>query len=110
MNKDQYAAFKAAVAHHTQGLEFVSTGACSSCSECGPDEDCTDEERELAGEPFFSWSSCDCCGSTLGGNRHYAHGRDKDGRLIHLEVCEDCLMYLNCGQLDDTSMMEIQEG
>jgi hypothetical protein len=23
-------------------------------------------------EPWFSWSSCDCCGSTLGGNRQYA--------------------------------------
>lgn len=27
---------------------------------------------ENDGEPWFSWSACDCCGSTLGGNREYA--------------------------------------
>lgn len=109
MNKDQYDQCQKAVERNLHGLGHVSTGACSGCAECGLDEDCTDEERELAGEPHFSWRRCECCGSTLGGNRHYAHGRDKDGRLIHLGVCEDCLMYLNYGQLDDASMIEIEK-
>ncbi len=46
----------------------------ASCSneDCGPqpgsaqnDDDCT------AREGFFTWSSCDCCGSHLGGTRYH---------------------------------------
>lgn len=160
MNSKQYQQYQEAVKHNLEGLEFVSTGACSGCYDCNlttrfaifvPDElrdkvcvelvhdsedealqeieaakadpdlaeidlsgltvetlEPTDHERELAEEPSFSWSSCDCCGSTLGGDRHPAHGYDKDDNLIHLNVCADCFYYLNYGQLDDVSMLEIE--
>jgi hypothetical protein len=32
-------------------------------------EYCEDEEEECEGS--FSWTSCDCCGSGLGGNRYH---------------------------------------
>ena len=63
---------------------------------------------DIASEPHFSWSHCESCGSTLGGNRYAAHGIEKDGSLNHFEVCEDCLYFLNYGQLDDQSMIEIE--
>lgn len=139
MNAKQYEIYKQAVEHNLKGLEFVSTGACPGCEECGlenktcPDcdgagvlisdegratecEKCqgqgtiepTEHETELAGEPHFSWSACEACGSSLGGNREPAHGRTKDGSLLHFSVCADCVYFLNYGQLDDTTMQEIE--
>lgn len=131
--------FQARVAHNLKGLEFVSTGACPGCAECGlaardcPECDgtgrqesgadclkckgegkleCSEHDRELAGEASFSWSECECCGSSLGGDRHPAHGwlkREGQPRLLlHFSVCSDCLFFLNYGQLDDMSMMAIE--
>lgn len=87
-------AFTNAVERGTDGLDFLSTGYVSHdlCDEC-PEE----QDSDCGDEGFFSWSSCDCCGSGLGGTRYAAHGRDKGGNLIHLDVCEDCLMYLANG-------------
>ena len=48
------------------------------------------ESQEVLNEGFFSGWSCDCCGSSLGGNRYYAHGFI-DNELVHLEVCTDCV-------------------
>ena len=59
-----------------------------------------DERYELASEPSFSWAPCECCGSSLGGDRYPAHGIDPDdanGSVVHLDVCADCLMYLANG-------------
>ena len=108
MTKKQYVKYEAAVKHNTAGLTHVSTGACPGCDECGLSKDASDRDRELAEEPGFSWSSCDCCGSSLGGDRHPAHGVDKDGGIVHFQVCQDCVYYLNYGQLDDMSMMEME--
>lgn len=80
---------------------------CPRCNGIG-EIDSTERERELAEEPGFSWSECDACGSTLGGDRHPAHGRDKDNAILHLSVCSDCVYFLNYGQLDDMSMAEIE--
>lgn len=109
MNAQEYAEYKASVERFTEGLTFISTGSCTGCDECNLSENCTDHERELAEEPYFSWQPCECCGSGLGGNRHPAHGFDKDDNLIHFAVCEDCLYYLNYGCLDDMTMLEIEE-
>lgn len=78
--------FTEAVEQGLEGLDFVSTGTCPGCNEC-PTID----------EPHFSWSPCDCCNSSLGGDRHAAHGKDKDGNLVHLDICVDCLMYIANG-------------
>lgn len=70
----------------------------------------SENDRELAEEAHFSWHACESCGSRLGGDRHPAHGVDKEGNILHLSICVDCLSYLNYGQLNDMAMMEIEEG
>jgi hypothetical protein len=75
-------------------LEHVSVGylpheVCDSCPEA-QSEDCGDEGG-------FSWQSCECCGSSLGGTRYAAHGRDSDGNILHFDVCSDCLEYIANG-------------
>ena len=39
----------------------------------------------------FSWSACDRCGSTLGGDRWEWSAQDETGEDIDGEVCADCL-------------------
>lgn len=46
----------------------------------------------------FSWSSCDTCGSNLGGNRHLVH-REWDGEWDTMSSCGDCLLYVANGDL-----------
>ena len=79
-----------------EGVEFFSTGACPGCDDCGlSDVDSMDDKRyELAGEPNFSWSRCKTCHSTLGGDRHPAHGFINN-ELCHFSICTDCLSYFN---------------
>lgn len=111
MNKQEYLEYQETVYQFLLGLSHVSTGHCKGCEVCGG------QDIELAEEPSFSWFACECCDSTLGGNRHIAHGIDKDtcadpadGEIVHLEVCSDCLYYINYGRLDDTTMAEIESG
>lgn len=51
-------------------------------------------EREQ--EPYFSWSSCDCCGSTLGGDRQDYIGFNSQEPDVEYEysVCVDCMFSL----------------
>ena len=88
-----------AVEHNLEGLTFVSTGACPGCEDCGLEDvpDMDDERYEMANEASFSWSQCDSCDSMLGGDRHPAHGVMDDGETLHLDICTDCLFYLNYG-------------
>lgn len=109
MTKQEYQQYQEAIERNLKGIEHVSTGACPGCDDCGLTEDCNEHERELADEPSFSWSPCECCGSPLGGDRHKAHGIIQGTKeLKHFEVCSDCLYFLNYGQLDDMSMMEME--
>lgn len=57
-------------------------------------------------EGSFSWSQCDTCGSTLGGNRTNCiltnPGVDKLGRRrksIKVRSCDDCICYSANGDL-----------
>jgi len=108
MTTSDYTKFKASIERNLAGLSFLSTGACKCCAECGLGESPSDHAIELADEPSFSWHACDACGSTLGGDRHPAHGRTDGGKLLHLSVCSDCLYFLNYGKLDDKTMMEME--
>jgi len=111
MTIQEYERFKLAVERNLNGLKFVSTGACPGCDECGLGNDPTMHALEAAGEPSFSWRECECCGSTLGGDRHPAHGvitDSTDNQTLHFNVCTDCLYYLNYGQLDDMTMADMK--
>jgi hypothetical protein len=91
--------WKARVDRYLEGLTAVSSGACPGCDSCGLAADASDEELDEAGEPGFSWSPCECCGSLLGGDRHPAHGVSEKHGILHLGVCTDCLFYVNYGDV-----------
>ena len=88
--------FVKAVERNLEGVFFFSVGGCPGCSECGLEDDAEDTHVEAS----FSWSRCESCGSTLGGDRHPAHGvvattedEARDGAIEHFEVCVDCLLF-----------------
>ena len=94
---------------------FILTESISDLGDCSLQEllECTDDNEttledalfllwfrhcEPEDEGSFSWSQCDACGSSLGGDRYAAHGFLKGTReIIHLDVCVDCLLYLANG-------------
>jgi len=91
------------VARYLEGVAGVSPGACPGCASCGLEDvaDTEDERYQLAdGGSFFSSASCECCGSILGGDRHYAHGLIGD-EVVHFDICADCLFYLASGDLPE---------
>lgn len=95
--------FTDAIKHYTSGLSFLSPGLCRSCPECQSIYGMAEDSHRwdvVSDEGWFSWSRCDCCGTSLGGNRYAAHARggtNGDGKLIHLDICGDCLQYLANG-------------
>lgn len=60
-------------------------------------------------EPHFSWRHCDCCGTTLGGNRYDCNGYNQTTEEIQdgYVVCEDCVYYAEYGWLDDQTMLDV---
>jgi hypothetical protein len=79
------------------GIRYFSTGPAAGCMECDLSEDATDDELNGANEPSFSWSACERCNSTFGGDRYPAHGFYMDAagqeHLLHYSVCADCVMH-----------------
>lgn len=48
----------------------------------------------------FSWSACECCGSSLGGDRHelaYTKPGTAEGPIM-ISACTDCLIYAANGE------------
>lgn len=91
-----------------RGSGSIAPGFTSICGECRDTYGfcCEHSARHAAEnegiyeEGRFSWSSCDLCGSRLGGDRYAAHffvDDDPQKDVIHIEVCVDCLMYLANG-------------
>lgn len=106
--------FVETVAVNLEGVQFFSVGACcKGCDTCAPDVDePTDEDDEAASEPYFSSSPCDSCNSTLGGDRHPAHGiiadtpeaaQAPESEITHFAICVDCLMYHANGDIPEES-------
>ncbi len=90
MSKKQYADYEAAVANffEAEGIRNLSAD----------------------GEPYFSHRSCDCCGTHLGGDRYAATGYNPETEeVLEYEVCQDCVYYAEYGQLDDQSMLDIED-
>lgn len=95
-------AFTDSVERCLRGVFFFSPGAMAGCPECDLPEGADERAVECASEGGFSWSQCDSCGSSLGGNRYPAHGflggdsaaaQQSDAKRIHCEICVDCLMF-----------------
>ena len=102
MTKQWYAEYQKRVAAFIarEQITFLST-SCQELDQLG-NEDAPERE------PWFSWSPCECCGSHLGGNREYLYARDASDEIVQFTICEDCVYYVNYGQLDDTTMLEIE--
>jgi len=105
--KEQYEQYKADVSQFLsdEGLSFLST-SCHDYDSCEAGDEGHDW-RECHGEPWFSWSPCECCGCTLGGTRQYLHARDRQDELVQFTICEDCVYYIEYGRLDDQTMQRI---
>ena len=96
----------------TEGLHYLSVGLCCECGECRSTTGLSRkqlkqgaESGSVSDEGGFSRSSCDTCGSCLGGQRYAGHAYITldDGRdvLTHLDVCTDCLQYIANGELPE---------
>ena len=87
-----------------------------SCPDCGSDrwtgsEPCPDcgADPEHRQDSSFSWSDCDICGSSLGGDRYAVIGwlkgaRDHEYSDVYRwsgECCTDCLMMMANGEEPD---------
>jgi len=95
------------VAHNLRGIDYVSTGANSRCLQCLDTAGLSANEAEsrlerdgMFSEPGFSWSPCESCNSSLGGDREPAHGfaliQGKE-TLVHMDICIDCVFFLEYG-------------
>lgn len=105
--KAGYREYRKEVERRMEGIHRTSTGACPGCSDCGLEEGADERAVESSGESHFSWSACDACGGTQGGSRYPAHGFSAEHGRLHLNVCTDCVYYLNYGRLDDETMDKI---
>lgn len=90
MTRQEYAEYEAAVSKflEAEGINNLST----------------------EGEPYFSWRPCECCRSTLGGDRYYATGYNPNTKqVLEYEICADCGYYAEYGQLDDQTMLDLTD-
>lgn len=61
-------------------------------------------------EPYFSWTVCDCCQRPMGGNCYDATGYNPTTKEVQeYSVCEDCVYYAEYGQLDNKTMMAVED-
>ena len=86
-----------ATENRTGALNPGLLGTCPDCQQAYGMEPrefyyAVHEAQDVCDEGSFSWRSCECCGSMLGGDRYAAHALDADGALTHMVVCSDCLL------------------
>ena len=94
--------FTDAIDRELKGLRYSGSGPVPECCPTCEDVDWTeDDDGTPIDEGSFHWTACDSCGSTLGGDRHAAHAFDDKKEIYHLEICTDCLMFLENGEEPD---------
>lgn len=69
--EEETADFLRRFAEGQEGVEHVTLGSIA-CEHCGRAAREADPDNTEDCEPWFSWSACDLCGSTLGGDRGHA--------------------------------------
>ena len=91
----------------------IAPGTVRDCYECTQGEEIdSDDDQALQAydEGGFSWSSCDSCGSRLGGNRYNAHAIHKEAfgpdakrpnDTHHIDICADCLCFHANGDIPE---------
>lgn len=101
-NAKDYAQYQQTVAKFvaSEGLTFLSTGTWDY-------EHDGERPEDWDGEPWFSWKSCECCGSHLGGDREYLYARNSADEFVQFTICEDCVYYTEYGRLDDATMQKV---
>ena len=95
MTKEQYKAYKSAVANF-----FLREGV-QNLSEI--------QVEGETGEPYVSRYPCLVCHTHLAGNRVDCNGYNPTTEEVqeYKGVCTDCVYYIVYGQLDDMTMAEI---
>lgn len=93
-----------------EGINTLSNGSIDHNygGLCDSEDHSHDSNGDYEPEPYFSWHACDCCGSTLGGDREDCIGYNPTTKQIqgNYSVCVDCIYYNEYGQLDDTTMLD----
>jgi hypothetical protein len=111
MTKQEYADYQAAVAAFMarEGIRNLSTGI-SECPNCkvpfDDHDDCPKCRQHIDSftEPYYSNSSCDCCGAEAG-DREDATGYNPTTKQVQrYSICTDCVYYAEYGRLDDKTM------
>jgi len=94
--KQDYKEYQKAVKDFIErdNLSFISTG--------------TNDGEHGDVDPWFSWRSCECCQSSLGGNREHLWAWSGETK-VQYEICEDYVYYHNYGRLDDTTMLRVED-
>ncbi len=88
MTPEEYTAFQAAF------NEFMTREGIHSLS---PISDVNSGEWDTS----FSWYRCDCCRSTLGGDRHKCESYVAETKSVEtFSVCTDCVYYAAYGYLE----------
>ena len=100
-NVDDYELYIHNFKKGSEGLEALSSGHCPGCEECGDDE-------EVEPQHFSHWP-CDICSRRLGGDRYPSHYIDDDNEINHISICANCVYYMEYGQLDDMTMMDMEK-
>lgn len=109
MNRKEY---DETMANNVKEMPALSTGLCPNCAECANDmgygEDIASYNADLESGKLsgygsgFSWSACEICGDTDGGDREPYHYVDANGDIVHgYGACPDCVCYLANGDYPD---------
>jgi len=66
------------------------------------------EVHSETGSSGFMKSPCECCGNHDAGNRETIKAGPCGGPFFEYDICMDCVYFLEYGQLNDSTMMEIE--
>lgn len=102
--KQDYALYQQTVAQFVadEGISFLSTGTESNL-------ELSEYDASYNHDAWFSWSPCEMCGCSLGGNREYLFARNAADELVQFTICEDCVYYVAYGRLDDMTMQRVED-
>ena len=86
-----------------ESVEYYCEGIIVAVGCRGSECEYADGDENHQCETHFSWSSCDSCGSTFGGDRVPATWYDPDtDEIYEMEICIDCAMFHANGELPET--------